>query len=97
MRPYLAIIKDSFREALASRILYILLGLITVLLLLAAPLTYRLELTTGLRERDSSEWPDLIDKLKQAESETKPSPTRRIWKLFTPEQHTPIGDNWCAQ
>lgn len=92
MRPYLAIIIDSFREALASRILYIMFGLISVLLLLAAPLTYRLELTTGLRERDSSEWPDVFDKLKQAESETKPSPTHRIWKLLTPEQQKQVRE-----
>ncbi|MBC7851859.1 MAG: ABC transporter permease subunit, partial [Pirellulaceae bacterium] len=92
MRAYLAIIKDSFREALASRILYIMLGLISLLLLLAAPLTYRLELTTGVREGDAEEWPDLIDKLKQAEAETKPSPTRRIWTLLTAEQQKHVRD-----
>ena len=41
MRPYLAIIKDSFRAAWASKVLYVLLGLITVLLLVLAPLHYR--------------------------------------------------------
>ena len=38
MRAYLAVIKDSFREALASRVLWILLVLITLLLLSLAPL-----------------------------------------------------------
>ena len=37
MRPYLAILKDSFREALASRILWVVIILTTVVLLLAAP------------------------------------------------------------
>ncbi len=37
MRQYLAIIKDSFRAAMASRVLYVLLALITVLLLALAP------------------------------------------------------------
>ena len=37
MRPYLAIIKDSFRAALATKVLYVLLGLITILLLAIAP------------------------------------------------------------
>lgn len=37
MRPYLAIIKDSFRAALASRVLYVLLLLITILLLALLP------------------------------------------------------------
>ena len=41
MRPYLAIIKDSFRAAWASKVLYVLLGLITVLLLAIAPMHYR--------------------------------------------------------
>ena len=38
MRPYLAIIKDSFRAAMASRVLYVLLLLITLLLVVLAPL-----------------------------------------------------------
>lgn len=37
MRQYLAIIKDSFRAAMASKVLYVLLGLITVLLVALAP------------------------------------------------------------
>ena len=40
MRPYLAIIADSFREALASRVLWILLILITLLLAALVPLSY---------------------------------------------------------
>jgi ABC-type transport system involved in multi-copper enzyme maturation permease subunit len=91
MRPYLAIIKDSFREALASRILYIMLGLITVLLLLVAPLTYRQELTVGLHDDDAN-WPELIEQLKLAEKQTKPSPTRRIWTQLTPEQQKTISE-----
>jgi len=41
MRPYFAIIKDSFRAAWASKVLYVLLGLITLLLIALAPLHYR--------------------------------------------------------
>ena len=46
MRPYLAIIIDSFRAALASRVLYILLALITLLFFLAGP-AYLIETLTG--------------------------------------------------
>ena len=46
MRPYLAIIKDSFSAALASRVLYVLLGIITLLLIVLAPL--------GIRETSQS-------------------------------------------
>ena len=53
MRPYLAIIKDSFRSALASRVLYVLLGLILLLLLALAPLHIRESLDTKIDfERD---------------------------------------------
>jgi len=37
MRPYLAILKDSFREALASRVLWILILVTTIVLALLAP------------------------------------------------------------
>lgn len=39
MRPYLAIIIDSFREALASRMLWILFILTTLLLAAISPLS----------------------------------------------------------
>ena len=92
MRPYLAIIKDSFREALSSRILYIMLGLITVLLVLVAPLTYRQELTVGLHDDDAN-WPELIDQLKLAEKQTTTSPLRRIWTQLTPEQQKKVSEH----
>ena len=51
MIPYLAIIKDSFREALASRVLWALIVVITLLLLCLAPLhwstTIVADLTSG--------------------------------------------------
>ena len=40
MRQYLAIIKDSFRAAMASKVLYVLLALITLLLVALAPFRY---------------------------------------------------------
>lgn len=52
MRPYFAIIKDSFRAAWSSRVLYVLLGLITLLLLAVAPLHYRQSLDWKLISGD---------------------------------------------
>ena len=52
MRPYLAIIKDSFLEALASRVLWILLILITLGLACLAPLGFRSEQMTEFRHGD---------------------------------------------
>ncbi len=52
MRPYLAIIKDSFHEAFASRVLWILLILITLGLCALAPLGFRSEQLTEFRQGD---------------------------------------------
>ena len=46
MRAYLAVLKDSFREALASRVLWILLALTTLVLAAVAPI--------GLSERPAT-------------------------------------------
>jgi len=85
MRPYLAIIKDSFREALASRVLWVLLALITVTLLGIAPLTYREQATVGLRERDVEAWPLMVEKLRDASQSLVMTPAKRVWSLLDEE------------
>ena len=82
MRPYLAIIKDSFREAIASRVLWVLLGLIVVLLLLIAPVGYKLNLTGEFTWGDIAEGPQFVTKLRESHAAGKPSPGRRIWSLI---------------
>ena len=82
MRPYYAIIKDSFREAMASRVLWVLLVIITVTLAGFAPMTYREEATTGIRERDVEAWPLLIEKLQEASKSSEASPARRVWSML---------------
>jgi len=57
MRPYFAIIKDSFREAMASRVLWVLLGLISIVLVALAPLTYREVTTVGIQSKEIEGWP----------------------------------------
>ena len=52
MRPYFAIVADSFREALHSRVLWLLLALITIFLLLLTPLSYSQPLTKKFSRRD---------------------------------------------
>ena len=52
MRPYLAVIKDSFREAFASWVLWIVLILILLFLLVIAPFGYRAVPQVRLLERD---------------------------------------------
>jgi ABC-type transport system involved in multi-copper enzyme maturation permease subunit len=60
MRPYLAIIKDSFRAAFASHVLYVLLGLITVLLVAIAPFHYQEVLDWKLKLREHVTNPQLL-------------------------------------
>jgi hypothetical protein len=79
MLMYLAVIKDSFREAMAYRVLWIVLALITLLLMSIAPLGYREELTWRLGENDVREWPDLMVMVREQAEIDKPSPVRRLW------------------
>lgn len=76
MRPYLAIIKDSFRAALANRVLYVLLGLITLILVALAPfhcrevLDWKLD-TDSIRDRGR-----LLERLAGGAGEELPGLTR---------------------
>jgi hypothetical protein len=86
MRPYLAIIKDSFREALASRVLWLVFGIVTLVLLIVAPLTYQQKATVGIQPDDVDPWPAFIEKLRDEGPVDKPSPSRRIWTLLTEDE-----------
>jgi ABC-type transport system involved in multi-copper enzyme maturation permease subunit len=82
MRPYLAIVKDSFREALASRTLWILMILITLTLLALAPFSYYEVLTAGLHRGDITDADDFIQQLRSSAQETSASPAQHIWSLL---------------
>ena len=73
MRPYWAVIRDSFREAWASRVLWILLALITVVLLAILPFGWTRQLTVDLRRDDVRDSSRLAQRLQSALSETPPS------------------------
>ncbi len=79
MRAYYAIIKDSFREALSSRVLWILLVLFTLLLAAIVPLSITDHLPASLAPGDITSVAGLAGKLhKQAAAEAD-SPGKRIW------------------
>src|SRR5689334_9820770 len=85
MRPYLAVLKDSFREALASRVLWILILLITVVLLLVAPLGVTEEKSSRLGRSSVRNWPALVEKIDQELRTAGPSPGSQIAsRLSTP-------------
>src|SRR5262249_8463754 len=79
MRAYLAVLKDSFREALASRVLWILLGLTTLLLAAAAPIGISEKPTTLLRQNSLLNPPGLVSKIETQGRADIPSPGKQIW------------------
>ncbi len=82
MRPYLAIIRDSFHEALASRVLWILLAVSTLLLVLLMPLGILEQAGSVLRDEDLFTPSQLADKIVAQGTNASPSPGRSIWKLL---------------
>lgn len=82
MRPYLAIIADSFREALASRVLWILLILITLFLVALIPLSFRSEQTAEFRSGDLLTPRELVQNIHRDFEQNPASPGFRIWSEF---------------
>lgn len=91
MGAYLAVIKDSFREALASRVLWILLVVITFVLILLAPFGYTEKATTRLGDGDVENFGDFIARVQAAGEVEDKSPSRRIWEKLSEKQREDIG------
>ena len=85
MTAYLVVIKDSFREALYSRVLWILLLLIILLLLSLLPLGWQRQLTTGLRRDDVRNLAELVAELNAARVAPDTSAGKHIWNML-PQQ-----------
>ena len=87
MSAYLAVIKDSFREAMASRVLWILLILITLLLVGLAPLGWTVRSTSTIRNRDVRDFDSLAKRLVEGgtNSEDDDSLTKQeqIWEQLS--------------
>lgn len=81
MRPYFAIIKDSFREAFHSRVLWIVLVLISLFLLAVAPLSYRQTLTTSIYQEEVN-WPALVGQLDKARRGQGTKQQQRVWSML---------------
>ena len=77
MRPYLAIIKDSFREALASRVLWVLLLLITLTLIALTPVGWKSSISAKLLPTDVRNPPNLVGLLRAGDMTHQPSPRPR--------------------
>src|SRR6056297_1248732 len=89
MRAYLAILKDSFREAIASRVLLIALSGIVVVLLLLAPFSLQYEQSTQLRRSEITNPERLLTELQNGAREDA-TPTAHLWSLLTAEQRESV-------
>jgi len=82
MRPYLAIVKDSFREALASRVLWILLLLTTLLLAALAPIGIDERIGVRFSPADIIDSQTFLEKVRRQQSLPQPSPGKQVWNNF---------------
>lgn len=89
-RAYLAVIKDSFREAVASRVLWILFSMITAILLALAPLGIRRHLTTDFRISDVVDVRQCITTLRSAAAKTEESALKRTWLKFSDDSRSAL-------
>src|SRR5262245_5749784 len=85
MRAYFAVVKDSFREALASRVLWILLILTTIFLLAVAPFSIKEYRPTRLGTNSVFDWPSLIRRLQEYAVAADETPGKRIVGFLSDE------------
>ncbi len=91
MRPYLAVIRDSFREAFATRVLWIMLILISVLLGLLAPLGFERALAVSLQFTDFRNPRAFLEDLRDnADSTDKPA--GYLWSRLSDGFKTELAD-----
>ncbi len=82
MRAYLTILKDSFHEALASRVLWVLLILATIFLLAIAPVKMNERRSAYFRSEDLVDVTELARTIARQGKNDRPSPGKQVWKLL---------------
>ena len=92
MRPYIAIIKDSFHEALASRVLWVLLLLITLLLAALIPFHWQTTIAAELLEPDIRNVRNLSVLLKSGADEEPDALTRHVWNSLKDKTRQEINE-----
>jgi hypothetical protein len=91
MRACLAILKDSFREAVASRILTISLVSIVVVLIAIAPLGLDNAPSTQLRPYELVDVQGFLKTLNDGRT-TENTPSAHVWSLMTEEQQNQVQE-----
>lgn len=95
MRPYFAIIKDSFHEAIASRVLLVLLIINALMVLVLFPFGYHETLTIEFRRSDMGR-PDqqvaLAARIFEASKKDTPSPGKHVFSLLDDKFQKSLAD-----
>ncbi|MEQ1906306.1 MAG: hypothetical protein ABL888_19135, partial [Pirellulaceae bacterium] len=79
-RPYLAIIKDAFRATIASRVLYVMVGLIVLVLAVLAPLQLRETLDWEVsRQGLEASTEDILKEIADKKDNSRYPIVTRIW------------------
>ncbi len=91
MRPYLAVLKDSFREAMASRVLWFALAAIALVLLALAPFSLAKTSATQLRTRELRDPDRLVRVLTEHDADESP-PAAHIWSLLSTDQRETLSE-----
>ncbi len=91
MGAYLAVIKDSFREAMASRILWVLLVVITLMLMALAPWGYTEKTTTTLQDGDLINFADFVAKIDEAGKVEAKTPSRLVWEMLSESERESLS------
>ncbi|MDG2127272.1 MAG: ABC transporter permease subunit [Fuerstiella sp.] len=91
MNAYLAILKDSFREAVASRVLLIALAGIVSILLLLAPFGLSTDKATELRRSEVRQPERLLTRLVNG-AEEQNTPAAHLWSLLNDAQQKRARD-----
>ena len=85
MSAYLAILKDSYREAAASMVLWLALGGILLLLLALAPVGLLTAANTELRFQELVDPEKFVTSLKESNGDVQ-TPEGHIWSLLNEQQ-----------
>lgn len=83
MRPYVAIIKDSFREAMASRVLWLLLLLVTVALFALLPFHWRSSIAAKMLPQDVRNIRNISNALKLGAEADAPPLIAHVWNSLS--------------
>jgi ABC-type transport system involved in multi-copper enzyme maturation permease subunit len=92
MKAYLTIIRDCFHEAFASRVLWIVLGLITLLLVVLAPLSIEERLATQVRGIEVFDGEGFLSQLSREGRGDSNTPGAVIWKFLNEADQKKVDD-----